>query len=244
MRDATLAALCAVAALGCGVKKELYAAKEFEANQLKQQLQDQTGRAAALEAKVADLERRLAATSVARADLEIRTARLVEEKSELEAKSSEYEQLTRSLQTQIAAGDVELSELKGRMTVKLRDRVLFPFGSARITREGQVALDAVASALQGLRGKNVIVAGYTDDVGVSRRASYADNWELSTMRALAVVRHLQSRGVDPRMLGAAGFSEYRPLVPNDTEEGRSRNRRIEIALTPADYTPPEVDVKR
>ncbi len=244
MRNATLAALCAVAALGCGVKKELYAAKELEASQLKQRLQDETGRTAALEAKVADLETKLAATSAERATLEVRTAKLVQEKSELEAKSSEYEQLTRSLQTQIAAGDVELSELKGRMTVKLRDRVLFPFGSARITKEGQVALDAVAGALQGLQGKNAIVAGYTDNVGVSKRASYADNWELSTMRALSVVRYLQSKNVDPRMLGAAGFSEYRPVVANDTDEGRSRNRRIEIVLTAADYTPPEIDPKR
>ncbi len=253
---AFLTALCAVTALGCGVKRDLYAAKELEANQLRQQLVDEAGKSAALQTRLADTQERLAATSrelraasqelaatrERQSQLEVRTAKLVEEKSALEARSSEYEQLTQSLQGQIAAGEVELSELKGRMTVKLRDRVLFPFGSARITRQGQLALDAVAEAFRGLRGKNVIVAGYTDDVPVSRRASYADNWELSTMRALAVVRYLQSKGVDPRILGASGFSEYRPVAPNDTEDGRSRNRRIEIVLTAADYTPPEVNV--
>jgi chemotaxis protein MotB len=59
-----------------------------------------------------------------------------------------------------------------------------------------------------------------------------------------VVRYLASKGVDPQTLGAAGFSEYRPLAANDTPEGRSQNRRIEIALTPADYTPPVADVSK
>jgi chemotaxis protein MotB len=59
-----------------------------------------------------------------------------------------------------------------------------------------------------------------------------------------VVRYLQSKGVNPQMLGAGGFSEYRPVATNDTPEGRSENRRIEIALTAADYVPPVVDVPK
>jgi chemotaxis protein MotB len=98
----------------------------------------------------------------------------------------------------------------------------------------------VAKAFQGLQGKTVVVAGYTDNVPVSSKGSYKDNWDLSTERAVTVVRYLQSKGVDPKMLGAAGFSEYRPLAANDTAEGKSQNRRIEIALTAAD-TPPVVE---
>jgi hypothetical protein len=63
-------------------------------------------------------------------------------------------------------------------------------------------------------------------------------------RAVNVVRYLQTKGVSPAMLGAAGFSQYRPLVPNDSSDNRSQNRRIEIALMAADYTPPVVDVPK
>ncbi len=136
---------------------------------------------------------------------------------------------------------MELSELKGKMTVKLKDRVVFSSGSAAINKQGREALDAVAKAFQGLQGKNVVVAGYTDNVPVAKKAGFKDNWDLSTMRAVSVVRYLQTKGVEPKMLGAAGFSEYRPVAPNDTADGRSQNRRIEIALTAADYTPPVVE---
>jgi len=87
----------------------------------------------------------------------------------------------------------------------------------------------------------VVVAGYTDSVPTNAKSAFKDNWDLSTARAVSVVRYLQTQGVDPKMLGAAGFSQYRPLAANETEAGRSQNRRIEIALTAADYTPPVVD---
>jgi chemotaxis protein MotB len=232
----TLIALCAVAALGCGVSKDKYAAKELEASQAAKQLQDEAGKTAALGAKVADLEAKLAASQKD-------VAEVTEEKGKLEAKSAQYEQLAQSLQGQISAGQIELSELKGKMTVKLKDKILFSSGSAKIGKEGKIALDAVAEAFKSLKGKNVIVAGYTDNVPIGT-SGYPDNWALSSARAASVVRYLASKGVDPQTLGAAGFSEYRPLAANDTPEGRSQNRRIEIALTPADYTPPVADVSK
>ena len=234
MAKPTLIALCAVAVLGCGISKDKYAAKELEASQAAKKLQDETGKTAALEAKVADLEAKLTAS---RNDV----AEVTEEKGKLEAKSAQYEQLAQSLQGQISAGQIELSELKGKMMVKLKDKILFSSGSAKIGREGKVALDAVAEAFKDLKGKNVIVAGYTDDVPIGK-SGYHDNWDLSSARAASVVRHLASKGINPQTLGAAGFSEYRPLASNDTPEGRSQNRRIEIALTAADYTPPVEDV--
>jgi chemotaxis protein MotB len=77
---------------------------------------------------------------------------------------------------------------------------------------------------------------------VGRKLPYKDNWDLSTARAVSVVRYLQDHQVDPRQLGAAGFSKYRPRASNDTAEGKSQNRRIEIALTARDYTPPVVEM--
>ena len=229
MAKPTLIVLCAVAVLGCGISKDKYAAKELEASQAAKKLQDET-------AKVADLEAKLTAS---RNDV----AEVTEEKGKLEAKSAQYEQLAQSLQGQISAGQIELSELKGKMMVKLKDKILFSSGSAKIGREGKVALDAVAEAFKDLKGKNVIVAGYTDDVPIGK-SGYHDNWDLSSARAASVVRHLASKGINPQTLGAAGFSEYRPLASNDTPEGRSQNRRIEIALTAADYTPPVEDVSK
>ncbi|HEU4385744.1 MAG TPA: OmpA family protein [Anaeromyxobacteraceae bacterium] len=152
-------------------------------------------------------------------------------KAELERRSGEYDQLARALREEIAAGQVEISELRGRMTVRLKDQILFASGSAAVNREGRAALDRIASALRGIRGRTLRVEGYTDSVPVSPSGPYPSNWELSTARAVAVVRYLQERGVDPTLLGAAGHGEFHPVAPNDTPEGRSQNRRIEIVLS-------------
>jgi len=231
MTKSTPMVLCAAALLaGCGVPKDKYAAKELEASQVKRQLEDET-------ARVKELESQLAASHQTLTTTETKLAQVA-------AKSTEYEQLNKSLEGQIKAGQIELSELKGKMTVKLKDKILFSSGSAKIGKEGKVALDAVAAAFKDLKGKTVIVSGYTDDVPIGKGSGYQDNWDLSAARSAAVVRYLESKGVAPQMLGLAGYSEYRPLAPNDTAEGRSQNRRIEIALTAADYTPPAVDAAK
>jgi chemotaxis protein MotB len=231
-------------AVGCGISKDEFAAQQRDAQQNRMAYQEESQKAAALEKKVADLQAQNAALQSQLGELASTSAKLQQEKGLLEAKSAQYEQLASSLEGQIKSGQVEISELKGKMTVKLKDRVLFSSGSSSLNREGKGALDAVADAFKDLQGKNVLVAGYTDDVPNSSKSGYTDNWDLSTARAVNVVRYLQTKGVSPAMLGAAGFSEYRPLVPNDSPANRSQNRRIEIALTAADYTPPVVDVRK
>jgi chemotaxis protein MotB len=141
-----------------------------------------------------------------------------------------------ALKGQIEAGKVELTELRGKMTVKLKDKVLFPSGSATIGKQGRAALVAVAGVLAGAEGRLIRVEGHTDDVRA--RKPYASNWELSTARAVAVVRFLQAQGVDPARLAAAGHGPYRPVAPNVTATGRSQNRRIEIVLAPVEDGPP------
>jgi chemotaxis protein MotB len=244
MRTLALIGVAAVAVAGCGISKDKYDAKSTEADKYLKQYQDEAGKAAALEAKVKDLEGRVAASNEELAVTKQRQEATAQELAALEQRSAQYEKLTRSLQSQISAGQVEISELRGKMTVKLRDKILFPSGSASLNRDGRGALDAVADAFKGLEGKNVLVAGYTDNVPTGAKGRYQDNWDLSAARAIAVVRYLQSKGVDPQMLGAAGFSQYRPIATNGTAEGRSENRRIEIALTAADYVPTMVDVPK
>ena len=153
-------------------------------------------------------------------------------KAELEKKSGEYEQLASALQGEIDAGRVELTELRGRTSVKMKDKILFASGSATIGAEGREALRKVSSALRGLQGKLIRVEGHTDNVPTGSSGAFPTNWELSSARALAVVRFLQETGIDPTRLSGAGFGEFQPISPNDTPEGRSLNRRIEIVLMP------------
>jgi len=228
------AALLLLGAVGC-VSSSKYEMKAKEAADNDSKAQAAAAKAAGCETKVAELQKELAAAAEAKSALQAQAA-------SAEAKSTQYEQLAGSLQKQIKTGQVEVSELRGKMTVKLKDKILFPSGSAKLTRDGAAALDVVAGVFKDMKGKNVIVAGYTDDVRVSK-GPYKDNWDLSAARAISVVRYLASKGVPDSMLGAAGFSEFRPVAPNDSPANRSLNRRIEIALTAADYTPPEVEAK-
>jgi chemotaxis protein MotB len=228
--------LLAVAA-GC-VSTDTFRKKEAEAEALR-------ARSAELESALAKKDGDL---EVARArekelasrveDLSAAQRKLESAKAELEKKSVEYERMAGALRTQIDAGRVELTELRGKMTVKMKDKILFSSGSATLGKDGKEALAAVASVLKDVGGKVIRVEGHTDDVPLGRGAF--TNWELSTARALAVLRFLQDSGVDPARLAAAGYGEFQPIAANDTPEGRSQNRRIEIVLAPAETAPAEV----
>jgi chemotaxis protein MotB len=157
-------------------------------------------------------------------------------KAELEKKSAAYEQLAGALRGEIDAGRIELTELRGKTTVKMTDKILFSSGSATIGKEGRDALKTVAAALRDVQGKTIRVEGHTDNIPTSGGA-FATNWDLSSARALAVVRFLQECGVDPTRLAAAGYGEFQPIASNEAPDGRSLNRRIEIVLAPAEGVP-------
>ena len=99
-------------------------------------------------------------------------------------------------------------------------------------RSVEKALEKVAGVLAGIADRDIRVEGHTDDVPVGSGASYADNWELSSLRASGVVRILVDAGVDPVNIAAVGFGEFHPAAPNDTKENRALNRRTEIVLVP------------
>jgi len=243
----TIGALALAVSAGC-VSSSKYEKKAEEAAQNDTKAQEAAAKAQACETKAAALEQQLATAQQqlqqvtdARDKLAAQAAALSEQKGQLEAKSAEYERLARSLQKEIKAGQIEISELQNKMTVKLKDKILFPSGSAKLSRDGKAALEVVAGVFKGLHGKQVVVGGYTDDVPVASGGQFQDNWDLSSARAIAVVRYLAQKGVPPDMLAAAGFSEYRPVAPNDSPANRSQNRRIEIALM-ANYETQEVEV--
>ena len=108
-------------------------------------------------------------------------------------------------------------------------------GSATINEKGQDTLLRVTESLREQQERSILVEGHTDNVpiGIVLQDRFPTNWELSTARATSVVRILQDAGgLEPERLSACGYSYYRPVASNDSEEGRHQNRRIEIILVP------------
>lgn len=155
------------------------------------------------------------------------------EKSIAELKQT-YNSLVGEMSEEIKKGEITITQLKDKLSVNMVDKILFDSGSAEIKKEGKKVIDRVADILLKVSDKQIRVEGYTDNVPISSRlaARFPTNWELSTARATTVARHLQDKGIDPALLSAAGYSEFRPVASNDDEEGRAKNRRIEISLIP------------
>jgi chemotaxis protein MotB len=154
---------------------------------------------------------------------------------QLERATQTYQDLQKKLEKEIQEGKVQLTEMKNRLTMTMVDKIIFPSGSTEISKEGKLVLDKVVSILKDIKDKRIQVEGHTDNVpivsGLKKR--YPTNWELSTARATEVVRYLQEQGgLDPKQLSATGYSEYQPVAPNDTDDGKHKNRRIEIVLLP------------
>lgn len=142
--------------------------------------------------------------------------------------------LRQRLQGEIGAKDVEIERLRSQLSVRVLDRILFESGSADILLQGRRVLDAVGAALAG-GDETIRIEGHADTVpiGPYLKQKYPTNWELSAARASSVVRYFEDRqGIQPTRMEAVGFSKYRPIAANDTEENRQRNRRVEIVLTP------------
>jgi chemotaxis protein MotB len=165
--------------------------------------------------------------------------RLEQAIAEREAALRELEQakkeLSETLGTQIAAGDVLIKEVKGELVVDVADKLLFDTGEADVNEAGQEFLQQVAKSMKRLPPNQIFqVGGHTDAQRVVSKElveRYPTNWELAAARATNVVRYLQETGRVPgRQLLAAAFSQYRPASTNKTEQGRQKNRRIEIVL--------------
>lgn len=152
-----------------------------------------------------------------------------------------YDQLVGSLKNEIANGEIQVTQLKDKLTLNLVEKILFDSGRAQIKDTGKEVLDRIGNVLKNVQDKDIRIEGHTDNVPVGRklRETYPTNWELSTARATNVVRYLQENdGVDPTRLIAAGFSEFHPVASNETPEGQAENRRIDIVLVARDVSSP------
>lgn len=121
----------------------------------------------------------------------------------------------------------------GKVYVSLENSLLFPSASWTVDEKGKQALERLAVVLAENRDLQVMVEGHTDNDPFLGRTAVKDNWDLSVMRATSIVKILTSnKGVDPKRITAAGRSEYLPLASNETAQGKAKNRRTEIIITP------------
>ncbi|MCB0676842.1 MAG: OmpA family protein [Saprospiraceae bacterium] len=128
--------------------------------------------------------------------------------------------------------DIQIEVKKGVVYVSLSDKMLFKSGSDQINSRAEEVLGKVAKVINDHKGIEILVEGHTDSVPI-KNDRIRDNWDLSVLRATAVVRNLQTKhGVDPARMTAGGRSEYLPKATNDSKDGRSLNRRTEIIIIP------------
>ena len=139
--------------------------------------------------------------------------------------------LTRSL-TREEMRDLDIKVLKGVVYISLADNMLYKSGSYEISNKAEAVLSKIAKIIQDYKDYDVLVEGNTDTDPISR-TNIRNNWDLSALRASSVVQALQNiYGINPKRLTAAGRGEFNPVAGNDTAEGKARNRRTEIIITP------------
>ena len=155
---------------------------------------------------------------------------------EVKSVSKTYENLMQEMKGEIAQGQVAITELKGKLTVDVLDKILFASGEAEVKPEGLAVLQRVIDILKNVKDKAIRIEGHTDNVkiGGALARKYATNWELSAARAINVTRYLQKQGIDPALLASVAYGEYKPVADNSTSEGSAKNRRIAIILQPKD----------
>ena len=204
--------------------EELRAAKEEEINALKKEREGLLSKAEYLNREVKRLKIKAGELSA-------------EKEKELAGVKSAYENLMKEMKEEIDKGEIKITQAVDRLSVNMVEKILFDSGKAEIKPEGIKILGRVGNILKGITDKQIKIEGHTDNVKIGQRIKekYPTNWELSTGRATNVVRYLQDKvGIDPKLLSAAGYSEYKPIAANDTTEGRAQNRRMEIVLLPLD----------
>jgi chemotaxis protein MotB len=145
---------------------------------------------------------------------------------------STYGRLVSELKQEIKQGEIQIIQLKDKLTVNMVDKILFDSGSAVIKKNGEKVLDRVADILKGVSKQQIKVEGHTGNVTISSLLAekFPSNWELSTARATTVVRYLQGWDENPAVLGAGGYVEFRTVASHDTDAGKSSNRCTENVL--------------
>jgi len=165
------------------------------------------------------------------AEMEDALAEAQERKAEADKAVRAFHDLVERFQALIESGKIEVTIVDGRMVVQLATDVLFSTGSATLSADGEKAIGEVGAVLADIPDRRYQVEGHTDNVPIATER-FPSNWELASARSLVVVRELIEAGVAASAVSGASFGDTRPVAANDTPEGKSSNRRIEIVVVP------------
>lgn len=230
-----LIALMAVTALsGCvssGTHKKAVA-------ELESQIANEKSANAEHERTIQDLEQKLMSTAKDRGQLKSSLDDMKRAMDEMKARQAEerkrlaeFQELTKRFKKLTDAGTLSVKVMDGKMVVSLGSDLLFPAGSAKLSKAGMEAVRAVAQQLTAIEGKKYQVEGHTDNVPISTNV-FPSNWELASARALTVVKSMIETGMPPDRVSAASYADSQPVQSNDTTEGKSANRRVAIVIVP------------
>ena len=212
-------------------------AKEALQAQLDQAKQEASKQSMELEKAKSELAR---LKDVAEAERKVLEKKIADQQIRLEklkattVPTEQEQRMEDELKRKLADQDVVISRLKDQLKVTVASEILFPSGSAELAPAGADVLRKVAAAANQSQDE-VRVEGHTDSDTIASVLAqyYPTNWELSTARAAAAVRTLQATGMVPaERLAAVGYGDSHPVAPNDTVEGKAKNRRVEIIFKP------------
>lgn len=215
-------------------KTNLEEISQVESDRMKKETSELQQKVAALEEQNSLLTEENEALRSKTLDLE------VERKEEVLTMRRTYDDLLEDMKSEIEKGKITITQLEGKLKVNMVDEILFDSGKTTIKPQGVEVLKRVGKILLNAKDQAIRIEGHTDNVpiGAELARTYPTNWELSAARATTVARYLQENiGIDPGLLSATGYGEHQPIASNETEEGRAKNRRIEILLVPKDITP-------
>ncbi|SFB81866.1 OmpA family protein [Zunongwangia sp. SCSIO 43204] len=190
------------------------------------QLEEKEKALAAEQARLEKLEKDLAA----------RSKRVNELEGLIAAKDAKMNALKDAISkalTDFEGKGLTVEQRDGKVYVSMENKLLFNSGSWAVNADGRQAVNQLGNVLAQNPDISVLIEGHTDNVPYGGNGPLKDNWDLSTKRATAIVQILRNNNnIDPQNLTAAGRGEYAPVASNDTAEGKAKNRRIEVILTP------------
>lgn len=168
--------------------------------------------------------------------LEERSSRIAELENVIATKDAAMTQLKNAISralTDFEGKGLTVEQRGGKVYVSMENKLLFQSGSWAVGTDGKTAVRSLGNVLAENPDIAVLIEGHTDNVPYSGNGALTSNWDLSTKRATAIVNILrENTAINPENLTAAGRGEYAPIASNTTEEGKAKNRRIEVILTP------------
>lgn len=232
--------LSLVALVACTLLSACVSSSKHKAmvNDLESQIANEKSANEEHQKSIQDLEQKLLSTAKDRGQLRSSLDDMKRAMDEMKARQAEerkrlqeFQELTKRFKKLTDAGTLSVKVMDGKMVVSLGSDLLFPAGSAKLSKAGSEAVRAVAQQLNAIEGKKYQVEGHTDNVPIST-AVFPSNWELASARALTVVKTMIENGMSMERVSAASYADTQPIQNNESSEGKAANRRVAIVVMP------------